>query len=157
MYFLKPQNRVNIGKNQAILTQNQLSWSHRKKSENPMHGKWPFSARKMHGKWPFSKANSKLDFSNSGWKMAIFQAWIFQIPGVKNGYFPVGVGVNHHFSSTILKSYCARVFLMHFYLNNNDDLKKFFDFMHFSGAAGPKTDKTGLKPRKCWFLMFYHY
>ena len=32
-------------------------------------------------------------------------------------------------------------FLMHFYLNNND-LKKFFDFMHFSGVARPKTDKT---------------
>ena len=53
-------------------------------------------------KWPFSRANSNLDFSNSGWKMAIFQAWIFKIPGgnwpfsrpgffkfrVKNGHFP---------------------------------------------------------------------
>ena len=42
------------------------------------------------GKWPFSKPRffkfrvenghfPGLDFSNSGWKMAIFQAWIFKV------------------------------------------------------------------------------
>ena len=57
------------------------------------------------GNWPFSRANSNLDFSNSGWKMAIFQAWIFQIPGGKwpfsrPGFFKFGME-NSHFPRQI--------------------------------------------------------
>ena len=60
------------------------------------------------GKWPFSMANSNLenghflgqDFSNSGCKMAIFQAWILQIRGVKlpfsrPGFFKLRVENDH--------------------------------------------------------------
>ena len=59
-------------------------------------GKWPFSMHEIlrFFPWPgvfkLREENGHfpgLDFSNSGWKMAIFQTWIFQIPGGKWPFF----------------------------------------------------------------------
>ena len=54
----------------------------------------------------------------------------------------IGIGVNGTFLGAILKISRTKVFLVSFYLNNNNP-KKIFNFKHFPGIAD---QKTGQKP-----------
>ena len=68
----------------------EIGWNHRKKSLNPMHGKWPFSGGDFFQPWDFSATpGQRHGILNFGGDFGLFPGLEFF--RVENGHFPGGI------------------------------------------------------------------